>query len=160
MMRLHPLSLLVVAAVTFAATLGLLLLESNRGDTQHARAREALDRTLLNEASAQASHLESQFSKARSTLLLTVRNPAFADFYAALGDHAPRPLGQARTPRQRHVERRVERALGYLAELFPGSIGAACFVDRSGAEIARGVRGEPIPDGGLIADKSDRKFFD
>ncbi|HKQ01497.1 MAG TPA: hypothetical protein VJ735_14320 [Actinomycetes bacterium] len=32
-------------------------------------------------------------------------------------------------------------ALGYLEELFPDSIGEACFIDRAGPENARMVRG-------------------
>jgi len=36
----------------------------------------------------------------------------------------------------------ANRALGYLEELFPDSIGEACFIDRGGSEIARVVRGE------------------
>ena len=37
--------------------------------------------------------------------------------------------------------RGAEEALDYLEELYPDSIGEACFIDRSGAENARYVRG-------------------
>jgi hypothetical protein len=41
---------------------------------------------------------------------------------------------------------KADRALGYLEQLFPDSIGEACFIDRAGPEIARTVRGErPTP---------------
>ena len=35
----------------------------------------------------------------------------------------------------------ANRALGFLEQLYPESIGEACFIDASGAEIARVVEG-------------------
>src|SRR3954471_7818760 len=53
----------------------------------------------------------------------------------------------------------INGGLGYLETLFPGSIGEACFIDRSGAEVARMVRGERATVEGLSLDESKNPFF-
>jgi diguanylate cyclase (GGDEF)-like protein len=49
--------------------------------------------------------------------------------------------------------------LGYLEELFPDSIGEACFIDRSGPEVARVVHGDRATPADLSTDESANPFF-
>ena len=55
--------------------------------------------------------------------------------------------------------KQVTEAMAYLEELYPGSIGEACFIDRSGAENARVVAGEVAPQNELSQDESANPFF-
>src|SRR5919112_1297044 len=105
------------------------------GASAHSHGVAALDGALVNTASAQAQVLEDYFSRARSIDLLTANNPAFGDFYGLVGSRAAKI--RAGGP----VLDKANEALGYLEELFPDSIGEACFIDRNGPEIARMVRG-------------------
>jgi diguanylate cyclase (GGDEF)-like protein len=50
-------------------------------------------------------------------------------------------------------------ALGYLERLYPDSIGEACFIDASGAENARVVRGVRAGVADLSLDEADTPFF-
>ncbi|HJU01009.1 MAG TPA: hypothetical protein VJ966_07350, partial [Actinomycetes bacterium] len=113
----------------------------------------ALDGALANTAAAQAQVLEDYFSRARSIDLLTANNPAFQDFYALPGSRA----GKVR--RGGPVLDKANAALGYLEELFPDSIGEACFIDRKGPENARMVRGERATLKELSPDESAASFF-
>jgi hypothetical protein len=97
--------------------------------------------------------LEDYFSRARSIDLLTANNPAFGDFYALPGDRAAKI--RAGGP----VLDKTNRALGYLEELFPDSIGEACFIDRNGPENARMVRGVRATLKDLSPDESGAPFF-
>ena len=54
---------------------------------------------------------------------------------------------------------KANEALGYLEELFPDSIGEACFIDRNGPEIARMVRGVRATRADLSPDESGAPFF-
>ena len=56
--------------------------------------------------------------------------------------------------------RNTSRALAYLEQLFPGSIGEACFIDRGGAENARAVKGKAEPPSALSPDETAASFFD
>jgi hypothetical protein len=53
----------------------------------------------------------------------------------------------------------VNEALGNLEELFPDSIGEACFIDRAGPENARMVRGVRATVASLSPDESGNPFF-
>ncbi|MGH2814010.1 MAG: diguanylate cyclase domain-containing protein, partial [Actinomycetota bacterium] len=108
---------------------------------------------LANTASAQAQVLEDYFERARSIDLLTANNPAFGDFYALPGSRA------AKVRRGGPVLDKANRALGYLEELFPDSIGEACFIDRAGPENARMVRGVRATPKDLSPDESGAPFF-
>jgi diguanylate cyclase (GGDEF)-like protein len=123
------------------------------GASAHSHAVAALDGALANTASSQAQVLEDYFSRARSIDLLTANNPTFQDFYALPGDRA------AKVRRGGPVLNEVNRALGYLEELFPDSIGEACFIDRAGAENARMVRGVRARAKELSPDESGNPFF-
>src|SRR5919197_473419 len=55
--------------------------------------------------------------------------------------------------------RKAERALNYLEQLYPASIGEACFIDRDGPENARHVRGLRARLADLSPDESANPFF-
>lgn len=143
-------------AVPLAAMLlGILLVPATVAITlqQHSRAVTALENSLTQEAKEKAAALRNYFERARSIVLLTANNPVFAEFYEAPGD------------RKRKVERggpvldKVNQALVYLNTLYPDSIGEACFIDHTGPENARAVRGIIAPVGELSTDESGNPFF-
>src|SRR5919108_5316157 len=86
-------------------------------------------------------------------ILLTAHNPAFQDFYRADGSRLSKV--KARGTAIRHAE----AALNYLERLYPSSIGEACFIDRSGPENARYVRGVRAGLKDLSPDESGNPFF-
>jgi diguanylate cyclase (GGDEF)-like protein len=145
-MRRFSLSVLLVAICLLPVGIG-------SGTSAHSHAVAALDGALANTAAAQAQVLEDYFSRARSIDLLTANNPAFGDFYALPGDRAAKI--RAGGP----VLDKTNRALGYLEELFPDSIGEACFIDRNGPENARMVRGVRATLKDLSPDESGAPFF-
>jgi diguanylate cyclase (GGDEF)-like protein len=123
------------------------------GTSARSHARAALDGALANTASAQAQVLEDYFSRARSIDLLTAKNPAFRHFYRMPGERTAKI--RAGGP----VLDEANEALGNLEELFPDSIGEACFIDRAGPEIARMVRGKRATLEDLSPDESGAAFF-
>jgi diguanylate cyclase (GGDEF)-like protein len=123
------------------------------GASANSHAKAALDGALANTASAQAQVLEDYFARARSIDLLTANNPAFRHFYQAPGERTAKV--RAGGP----VLDEANEALGYLEELFPDSIGEACFIDRAGPENARMVRGVRATVKDLSADESGASFF-
>jgi diguanylate cyclase (GGDEF)-like protein len=145
-MRRFSLTVLLVAICLLPVGIG-------SGASAHSHAKAALDGALANTASAQAQVLEDYFARARSIDLLTANNPAFRRFYAMPGDRTAKI--RAGGP----VLDEANEALGYLEELFPDSIGEACFIDRSGPEIARMVRGERATLADLSPDESGAAFF-
>jgi diguanylate cyclase (GGDEF)-like protein len=145
-MRRFSLSVLLVAICLLPVGIG-------SGASAHSHAVAALDGALANTASAQAQVLEDYFSRAQSIDLLTANNPAFQDFYRLPGSRA------AKVRRGGPVLDKANEALGYLEELFPDSIGEACFIDRAGPEIARMVRGVRATPKDLSPDESGAAFF-
>src|SRR4029453_1682750 len=77
---------------------------------------------------------------------------AFGDFYGQPGSRAEKIAAQGPT-----IDR-VHRALAYLETLYPGQIGEACFIDRSGIENARVVRGSQARPSEL-SNESQNAFF-
>jgi hypothetical protein len=145
-MRRFSLSVLLVAICLLPVGIG-------SGTSAHSRAVAALDGALANTASAQAQVLEDYFARAQSIDLLTANNPAFRRFYQTPGDRAAKI--RAGGP----VLDDANEALGYLQQLFPDSIGEACFIDRAGPEIARMVRGLRATSADLSPDESAAPFF-
>lgn len=150
-MRRSSPTLLLLAIVLLAGSVGVALLE--RGDRLSGR-----DRSLSTEATEQATIISSELNRAREISRLSANNPAFREYYRQLGDRRPTPTTRRGLVDVEVIED-VEGSLGYLAKIFPSSIGEACFVDRAGTELARAVAGTPLPSGELLADKSDRPFF-
>jgi diguanylate cyclase (GGDEF)-like protein len=120
---------------------------------QHAREQEDLNRSLSNEARRQSEALDHYFTRARSLTQLTANNPAFREFYEVPGDRRAKILNEGLSVRD------ANSALAYLEQLFPGSIGEACFIDRGGAENARAVRGRVAPISELSPDERTTPFF-
>src|SRR3989442_11225243 len=120
-------------------------------DRQHQRA--VLDRSLAAEVTAQVSVLDSYFERARAVTLLTAQNPAFRDFYSLPGTRVERIRAGERVLQQ------ADEALAYLERLYRTSIGRADFIDRSGAENARVVRGLWAKPSELRRDESGGPFF-
>jgi len=144
--RRLPLALLVLAAALLTLSLAL-------GAQERASARADLDHDLTTQVSEEAALLDNYFERARSIALLSSRNPAFADFYAAPGDRLEKVAEEIPAIQD------ANDALAYLQELFPTSIGEACFIDVTGPENARVVRGQyaSLPD--LSPDESANPFF-
>src|SRR5690242_9017166 len=115
--------------------------------------RAALNRSLEQASSQEASALENYFERARSIDLLTANDPAFKHFYDGPGTHAER------LARGGDVKAEMNGALAYLEKLFPGVIGEACFIDRQGPESARIVRGVQAGVKDLSPDESGNPFF-
>jgi diguanylate cyclase (GGDEF)-like protein len=135
------------------AAICLLPVGIGSGASAHSHAVAALDGALVNTADAQAQVLQDYFSRARSIDLLTAHNPAFRQFYRAPGDRA------AKLRSGGPVLDETNEALGYLEQLFPDSIGEACFIDRAGPENARMVRGVRAMPRQLSPDESGAPFF-
>src|SRR3954447_23465972 len=142
-----------VSAVTLLVALCLLPAGMGAAMGQRSQARAGLDAGLAHAANEQAEVLSDYFARARSLTLLASRNPAFAHFYGRRGDRVTR----IRTNRALMDE--INEGLGYLETLFPGSIGEACFIDRSGAEVARMVRGVRATLSDLSLNESKNPFF-
>jgi hypothetical protein len=144
--RRLPLTMLLLAIVLLCAGIGA-------GMSEHSHAVATLNGTLATKASQQAEILDDYFARAQSIDLLTAHNPAFGEFYRLPGSGT----GSGRNRNVRaggRVLDDVNRALGYLEELFPASIGEACFIDRGGAENARMVRGVRATPADLSPDES------
>src|ERR671931_1043672 len=143
------------AAALLALVLGILLLAGSAafGVRERSQKRIAIDHTLTNRVDEDASRLEAYFERARSIMLITAHNPAFRDFYAKRGARLAKV--KARGPEIR----KAEAALNYLEQLYPTSIGEACFIDRGGPENARYVRGVRATVNDLSPDESGNPFF-
>jgi diguanylate cyclase (GGDEF)-like protein len=135
--------------------LALCLLPAGIGAcaAQRSQARAALEAGLAHTASEEAEVLSEYFHRARALTLLAAHNPSFAEFYAKPGNRVQK------IRREADLMQRIDDGLGYLETLFPGSIGEACFIDRSGAEVARTVRGESATIEDLSLNESDNPFF-
>jgi signal transduction histidine kinase len=132
---------------------GLLALSLVLGAQERASARADIDHRLVTRVSEETTLLDNYFERARSIALLTSRNPAFADFYATPGARLDKI--DAGVP----AIRDANDALAYLQRLFPTSIGEACFIDVSGPENARVVRGVYATPPHLSPDESQNPFF-
>jgi hypothetical protein len=125
-------------SLSFAALIvGVLLIPTALGMAKrdHDRNESELERTLVAEADEHGGALESYFARARSIILLTANSPAFANVLAEPGTRVEKVRRHGRSLRE------VTRQLDYLEQLYPASIGEACFIDVNGEEFARAVRG-------------------
>jgi diguanylate cyclase (GGDEF)-like protein len=139
--------------VLLVGALGLLVVGIGLGVSEHGSAVTGQHEALAHRAAVQARRLDDYFARSRSAILLTAQNPAFRDFYALPGSREQRTRAGGPT-----VDR-VNEALGYLERLYPASIGEACFIDRSGGENARMVRGERAAVADLSPDEAKNPFF-
>jgi diguanylate cyclase (GGDEF)-like protein len=115
-------------------------------------ARDA-DRTLSYEANEQATNVSDYFGRSRALTQILAKNPAFVEFYATPGRRSEKIRAQIRSVRE------ANEALAHLETLFPGSIGEACFIDASGPENARAVKGRIESIKNLSPDETGASFF-
>jgi diguanylate cyclase (GGDEF)-like protein len=141
------------ALVGLIAVLVFLVILIATTIVEHRDAVEQERRELTFEASEQAQLLNNYFARARSLTQVNARNPAFREFYELPGTRAER------IRRGGVVVRETQAALAYLEELFPDSIGEACFIDRGGPENARAVKGVVEPISRLSPDETGAPFF-
>ncbi len=139
--------------MALAGALLLLVVGVSAGMSGHTGALTRERNQLAHDAVEQAQVLEAYFARSSSVILLTAHNPAFRQFYERPGD---------RTERVRRGDPLLDEAsdaLAYLEELYPDRIGEACFIDASGAENARTVRGERATFADLSPDEAKNAFF-
>ncbi len=146
-MKSLKLILLITAIALVPLGLGVMVLK------QSAHAQVEQDAALESEMGAAAARLRDSIAETRATVLITAHNPAFRDFYRSGGTRYARIVGGGPTMD------RVNGALLYLAGLYPESIVEASFVDGSGAENARIVRGSREAPHALADDVSRDAFF-
>ncbi len=143
-------------ALSFAALIvGVLLIPTGLGlaKLDHDRKVSEIERTLVGETEEHGGALDDYFARARSIILLTANSPAFANVLAEPGTR------QEKVGRQSRSIREVTHSLGYLEQLYPSSIGEACFIDAHGAEFARVVRGDIAPASDLSTEEEQAPFF-
>jgi diguanylate cyclase (GGDEF)-like protein len=135
--------------------LALCLLPAGMGMAmgQRSQARAALETGLAHAAGEQAEVLSDYFQRARSLTLLAGHDSAFQHFYARPGTRLQKIRANA------PLMDEINQGLSYLETLYPGSIGEACFIDRSGAEVARTVHGIPALVSDLSPDESKNPFY-
>src|SRR3954468_23142716 len=134
-------------------SLVLLMIGISAGFAGHTRALTRERNELTHDAAEQAQVFNAYFARATSIILLTAHSSEFARFYAEPGD-----LDQ-RVRRGGPTLDAINNSLGYLEQLYPDRIGEACFIDASGAENARNVRGERAGYADLSPDESKNPFF-
>jgi diguanylate cyclase (GGDEF)-like protein len=144
--KVAPLLALLIGVALIPASLWAAL-SSHRNDVADQK------RALSNEAGQQAESLRDYFGRARSLTQVMAANPAFTEFYQLPGPRLAKV--RSRGP----VVRQSQRALSFLEKLFPDSIGEACFIDRTGPENARAVKGRVEFLSRLSPDETAAPFF-
>ena len=131
----------------------LLIIGISAGFAGHTRALTRERNELTHDSAEQAQVLNAYFARASSIILLTAHSSEYRQFYSERGD------GAQRVRRGGATLDAVNNSLGYLEQLYPDRIGEACFIDASGAEIARTVHGARAGSADLSPDESKNPFF-
>jgi diguanylate cyclase (GGDEF)-like protein len=131
----------------------LLIIGISAGFAGHTRALTRERNELTHDAAEQAQVLNAYFTRASSIILMTAHSSEFVRFYTEPGDR------DRRVRRGGPTLNEINNALGYLEQLYPDRIGEACFIDASGAENARTVRGERASYADLSPDEAKNPFF-
>jgi diguanylate cyclase (GGDEF)-like protein len=145
-MRVLSFAALIVGVVLIPTALGLAKLDHDREVSQ-------LERTLVAETDEHGGALENYFERSRSIILLSANAPAFSNVLAEPGSRAAKVRRQSRSLREATAQ------LHYLEQLYPDSIGEACFIDAQGEELTRVVRGAVAPAGDLSTEEEQAPFF-
>jgi diguanylate cyclase (GGDEF)-like protein len=145
-MRTLSFAALIVGVILIPTAVGLARLDHDREVSQ-------LKRALVAETDEHGGALDNYFARARSVVLLTANSPAFANVLAERGSR------EAKVHRQSRSLREVTRQLAYLEQLYPDSIGEACFIDADGEEFARVVRGKIARPADLSTEEEQAPFF-
>jgi signal transduction histidine kinase len=138
-----------------AAVVGVALICAGvvLGAVQVSDRRQAVEHTLSTAVDREVEALNGYFDNARTIMLLTAHNPAYESFYRTPGDRLSRVVAGG------SVVDGANDSLAYLQQVYPESIGEACFIDRSGAENARVVNGFRARPDELSPDESVNPFF-
>jgi diguanylate cyclase (GGDEF)-like protein len=145
-MRALSFSALIVGVILIPTALGLAKVDHDR-DVAHS------ERMLVAETEEHGGALDNYFLRARSVVLLTANSPAFANVLAEPGTRAEKVRRQGRNIAE------VTHHLGYLEQLYPTSIGEACFINANGEEFARVVRGKVAAPADLSTTEEQTPFF-
>jgi diguanylate cyclase (GGDEF)-like protein len=145
-MRALSFAALIVGIVLIPTALGLAKLDHDRELSQ-------VERMLVAETEEHGGALDNYFLRARSVVLLTANSPAFANVLAEPGARAEKVRRQGRNIAE------VTQHLRYLEQLYPSSIGEACFIDARGEELARVVRGKVAAAADLSTTEEQTSFF-
>jgi diguanylate cyclase (GGDEF)-like protein len=146
MRRLLALAALIVGLLLIPTTLAVAKLD-------HDRDASSLDRALLTETDEHGSALEDYFARSRAVIQLTANSPAFANVLAEPGTRVQKVRRHSRNLAE------VTHHLRYLEQLYPTSIGEACFIDAHGEEFARAVRGDVAKPADLSTSEEETPFF-
>ncbi len=139
--------------LVLTGALVLLVMGISAGYAGHTRALTRERNELTHDAAEHVQVLNAYFARATSIVLLTAHGSEFRRFYAEPGDRDRRVRQGGPTLDA------VNDSLAYLAQLYPDRIGEACFIDASGAENARTVRGERAAYADLSPDEDEQPFF-
>jgi diguanylate cyclase (GGDEF)-like protein len=147
-MRLHRLLLLCLGVGLLATSVGLGI----SGNRQ--RIDDDRDHRLSEQANAQSELVSQYFDRARTLILLTAQNPAFAEFYEAPGSRTEKLTAGGAIVDHMHA------ALTYLEGLYPSDVvSEVCFIHGSGAENARVVSSHLADVTQLSRNESANPFF-
>jgi diguanylate cyclase (GGDEF)-like protein len=143
----------VAAIFPLLVAAGLLSLAVGASITEHKkREREAYHELQLLSVE-HSEDVEAYFAKSRSLTKLLSLNPSFREFYERPGTRTEKIRAGGLTLTE------TRRALAALSEVLPNAVSEACFIDRSGAENARAVRGRIAPNSELSKNESVNSFF-
>jgi diguanylate cyclase (GGDEF)-like protein/putative nucleotidyltransferase with HDIG domain len=123
------------------AVLGVLLvvLAAVLVSSRLSAARSRLDRELVTTAGEKAALVETELERLRALSLVTARIPPFSELYANSDSLAAKIAAVAGPTRE------INNALGYLFDLYPRRFVEVGYVDVSGRERARVLRGVKTP---------------
>ena len=145
-MRALSFGALIVGIVLIPTALGLAKVDRDRELSQ-------VEQMLVAETEEHGGALDNYFLRARSVVLLTANSPAFANVLAEPGSRAEKIRRGGRNIAE------VTHHLRYLEQLYPSSIGEACFINARGEEFARVVRGKVAAPADLSTTEEQTSFF-
>jgi hypothetical protein len=117
------------------------------------QSRRELDAQLVGEVGDQAAAFSTNVQRTRATTLLTAQDPSLQEFYKLAGDR------ETAIKTGGPVLNRVHTVLSFLEVAYPDRIGEVCFIDLSGAENARVVKGVVAEPSQLSTDETGAEFF-
>jgi methyl-accepting chemotaxis protein len=142
-----------IAAIALAAGVVLVGAAAGLAWIDHGTKVDHTESALRQEVVSQTAVLANYFSRARDITLIASQDQAFRAFYEQPGSLIARRDADGPNVAE------INRQLKYLETLFPDAVGEACFIDATGPEIARVVRGRQAPIKDLSPDESGSIFF-
>lgn len=142
-MSVHRTRLPLACAIlgVLLAILGVALISS-----WHSREEARLDRTLATVSGEKAALVATELDRAQELALVTARIPPFSELYAG-SDSLAQKIAAVAGP-----FREINNALAYDYALYPSRFVEVGYVDVSGRERARILRGHKTPAGALLRD--------